>query len=113
MTKKQAPVKAQEQKSIISPELSAKAWNLRQQFVELSEQQQALCTQYFNLYNATSFTFNEFLSQEAQHYVEAQIAYSRELFLLQQSQVPSDVEIDEGSNSDEHGNPILSHEHAS
>lgn len=113
MSKKQAPVKAQDQKPLVSPEMSAKAWNLRQQFVELPEQQQQICTQYFNLYNATAFTFNELLSQEAQKYVNDQIAYSRELFLLQQDRVPEEVEIDTLSNHDDHGNEILSHEHAS
>jgi len=110
MSKKQAPAKAQEKKPVISSELSAKAWNLREEFVALPEQQQQLCTQYFNLYNATAFTFNELLSQAAQNYINHQIAYSRELMLLEQKQVPADVEIDEASNFDENGNPILTHE---
>lgn len=110
MSKKQAPVKAQEKKPVVSSELSAKAWNLRQEFVALPEQQQQLCTQYFNLYNATAFTYNELLSSAAQLYVNHQIEYSRELMLLEQNQVPSDVDIDEDSNRDEDGKVILTHE---
>ena len=110
MSKKQAPVKAQAKKPVVSPELSTKAWNLREEFVALPEQQQQLCTHYFNLYNATAFTYNELLSQAAQNYINHQIEYSRELMLLEQNQVPQDVDIDEASNRDENGNVILTHE---
>lgn len=94
MSKKQAPAEKQVKKPVVSKEMSQLAFGLRGKFLALEKSQQDACVHYFNLYNALGYWWNEVLKEESREYIDEQIAYARELQLLEQNEGKSVHELD-------------------
>lgn len=63
---------------------AAKVIYLREKLMQLTRLQQEAAANYFNLYNAAAWLYNEVLTPEAKEYVEESISYARELQILEQ-----------------------------
>lgn len=68
-----------------SAEFAAKQVNLREKLIQLSKLEQEAVTNYFNLYNAAAWHYNEVLSAPAREFVDESIAYQREVYMLEQA----------------------------
>lgn len=80
MSKKQAaPLNAGADK------LAFKQISLRDKLMSLDRVQKEAVANYFNLYNAAAWIFNEVLDQNAKDYVDEAVIYARELNELDQA----------------------------
>lgn len=74
-----------------SAEFAAKQVNLREKLIQLTKLEQEAVTNYFNLYNAAAWHYNEVLSANAREFVDESIAYQREVYMLDQAMPGDDV----------------------
>lgn len=88
MSKKQAaPLNAGADK------LAFKQISLRDKLQSLDRVQKEAVANYFNMYNAAAWIFNEVLDPKAKEYVDEAVIYARELNELDQTHItPDNVE---------------------
>lgn len=101
MSKKQAPAEKQVKKPVVSKEMSQFAFGLRGKFLALSKSQQDACVHYFNLYNALGYWWNEVLKEKSREYIDEQIAYARELQVLEQNEGKSELVVEEALKNED------------
>lgn len=89
MSKKQAAAHVAENQEQ-QAKAAAKVVYLREKLYMLPRVQQEAAANYFNLYNAAAWLYNEVLSPDAKEYVEESISYARELQTLEQLPNSSD-----------------------
>lgn len=73
--------------------LAFKQITLRDKLMSLDRVQKEAVANYFNLYNAAAWIFNEVLDQKAKEYVDEAVIYARELNELDQKEInPENVQ---------------------
>lgn len=73
-------------------EIAAKQVQLRDLLVTLSDRDKAAVANYFNLYNAAAWLYNEVMSDDARNYADQSAAFARELAMMEAEAVPSDTD---------------------
>lgn len=84
-------------------QIAFKQINLRDKLMQLDKHQREAVANYFNLYNAAAWTFNEILDQKAKEYVDESVQYARELAEMENAQLDTAEDVEQFVQDVNHG----------